>query len=206
MISRVMRGHSSESAVSPVVGVMLMLVVTIIIAAVVAGFAGGLSESAEKPQQIQLKAKYSQSQGMTIIHAGGDVIPTTDVKLLVRPARTFGDAAHRINEINPAIITSWGNVTNISDAGAAFRWKCEAGYTGIHAFRPGDTHYIPVNNSGSANSGYNMSMSANLQLQQNDNSATYTFKNPANLGKTFFLEMVDSYGRTIAKTEVIINP
>ncbi|KUG15608.1 hypothetical protein ASZ90_014755 [hydrocarbon metagenome] len=49
-------------------------------------------------------------------------------------------------------------------------------------------------------------MAAHWQLQQNDNSATYTFKNPANLGKTFFLEMVDSYGRTIAKTEVIINP
>ena len=31
-----------ENAVSPVVGVMLMLVVTIIIAAVVSGFAGGL--------------------------------------------------------------------------------------------------------------------------------------------------------------------
>ena len=206
MRSRVMRGHSSESAVSPVVGIMLMLVVTIIIAAVVAGFAGGLGDSAEKPQQVQLRAKYSQSQGMSIEHIGGDVIPTTDVKLIVRPSRTFGDAAHRINEINPAIITSDGSVSNITDAAAAARWKRETGMTGIHAFRPGDTHYIPVDNCGSAATGYNLGMAAHWQLQQNDNSATYTFKNPANLGKTFFLEMVDSYGRTIAKTEVIINP
>ncbi len=35
-------GRDGEEAVSPVVGVMLMLVVTIIIAAVVSGFAGGL--------------------------------------------------------------------------------------------------------------------------------------------------------------------
>ncbi len=38
--NRKIREH--EDAVSPVVGVMLMLVVTIIIAAVVSGFAGGL--------------------------------------------------------------------------------------------------------------------------------------------------------------------
>lgn len=34
--------HVKDSAVSPVVGVMLMLVVTIVIAALVASFAGGL--------------------------------------------------------------------------------------------------------------------------------------------------------------------
>jgi flagellin-like protein len=34
--------NQNDRAVSPVVGVMLMLVVTIIIAAVVSGFAGGL--------------------------------------------------------------------------------------------------------------------------------------------------------------------
>ena len=37
----------SEDAVSPVIGVMLMLVVTIVIAAVVAAFAGGLGADAE---------------------------------------------------------------------------------------------------------------------------------------------------------------
>jgi len=36
-----------ESAVSPVIGVMLMLVVTIIVAALVSSFSGGLSDSAE---------------------------------------------------------------------------------------------------------------------------------------------------------------
>lgn len=204
-----MKKSDLESAVSPVVGVMLMLVVTIIIAALVAGFAGGLSESSEKPQQITLKATYSQSQGMTITHAGGDVIPTTDVKLLVRPARTFGDAAHRINEVNPAIITNNGSVTDAGYSLVAERWKRETGMTGIHAFRPGDTHYIPVNNSGSANSVYKNSVYStenSWQLQQNEKSGTYTFKAPANLGKTFYLEMVDSFGRTLAKTDVVIRP
>ena len=37
--------QESESGVSPVIGVMLMLVVTIIIAAVVSAFAGGVTDT-----------------------------------------------------------------------------------------------------------------------------------------------------------------
>jgi FlaG/FlaF family flagellin (archaellin) len=46
-----------DDAVTPVVGVLLMLVVTIIIAAVVSGFAGGLAGSQEKAPQASLEAK-----------------------------------------------------------------------------------------------------------------------------------------------------
>ena len=46
-----------NSAVSPVVGVMLMLVVTIIIAAVVSAFAGGLSGSQTKTPQATIVAE-----------------------------------------------------------------------------------------------------------------------------------------------------
>lgn len=45
-----------DEAVSPVVGVMLMLVVTIIIAAVVSGFAGGLSGENQKAPQASIIA------------------------------------------------------------------------------------------------------------------------------------------------------
>jgi FlaG/FlaF family flagellin (archaellin) len=43
-----------DDAVSPIVGVMLMLVVTIIIAAVVSGFAGGLTASAQKAPNLMM--------------------------------------------------------------------------------------------------------------------------------------------------------
>lgn len=46
-----------EDAVSPVVGVMLMLVVTIIIAAIVSAFAGGMASSQEKVPQASVIAK-----------------------------------------------------------------------------------------------------------------------------------------------------
>lgn len=45
-----------DEAVSPVVGVMLMLVVTIIIAAVVSGFAGGLAGENQKAPQASIVA------------------------------------------------------------------------------------------------------------------------------------------------------
>lgn len=50
------RTEKKDSAVSPVVGVMLMLVVTIIIAAVVASFAGGLVTSTEPAPTAVLTA------------------------------------------------------------------------------------------------------------------------------------------------------
>ena len=45
-----------EDAVSPVIGVMLMLVVTIVIAAVVAAFAGGIATDTEPTPSVVLSA------------------------------------------------------------------------------------------------------------------------------------------------------
>lgn len=46
-----------DSAVSPVIGILLMLVVTIIIAAVVSGFAGGFAGDTSKAPQASIVAK-----------------------------------------------------------------------------------------------------------------------------------------------------
>ena len=44
--------QKNDDAVSPVVGVMLMLVITIIIAAVVSAFAGGVLTDVDAPPQV----------------------------------------------------------------------------------------------------------------------------------------------------------
>ena len=49
----------TERAVSPVVGVMLMLVVTIIIAAIVTAFAGGITQTGDKTPQATLTGQFS---------------------------------------------------------------------------------------------------------------------------------------------------
>lgn len=83
----------TESAVSPVVGVLLMLVVTIIIAAVVSGFAAGLTGGTSKAPtaSLEVHVKATELQGtissgdyvpaLTIRHMSGDVLPTKNLKV-----------------------------------------------------------------------------------------------------------------------------
>ncbi|MBR4285425.1 MAG: type IV pilin N-terminal domain-containing protein, partial [Methanocorpusculum sp.] len=68
--------HTSkkEDAVSPIVGVMLMLVATIIVAAVVAAFAGGIAGDTEASPNIVISGTYSQTSGLALKHVSGDSI------------------------------------------------------------------------------------------------------------------------------------
>jgi len=86
--------RTNDDAVSPVIGVMLMLVVTIIIAAVVSGFAGGFAEGAKATPQasIAVKTGYGYNIYGTEIdrnnfdisfeHLSGDPIPTKDIEII----------------------------------------------------------------------------------------------------------------------------
>ncbi len=88
---------SNEDAVSPVVGVMLMLVVTIIIAAVVSGFAGGLVETQEKAPQITLIAEAHDGSHILIEHLGGDPLDTGSVTVRTYiPAGSFSDLTYKV--------------------------------------------------------------------------------------------------------------
>jgi FlaG/FlaF family flagellin (archaellin) len=80
-----------EHAVSPVVGVMLMLVVTIIIAAVVSAFAGGLAGTTSKAPSASIDARIQidadngmggKNSAMTFEHLSGDSILTKDLEII----------------------------------------------------------------------------------------------------------------------------
>lgn len=72
-----------SSAVSPVIGVMLMIVVTIILAAAVASFANDF-EPEKDPTNAVFDVKCSASDGLlTIKHMGGDVIYKEDIKIII---------------------------------------------------------------------------------------------------------------------------
>jgi FlaG/FlaF family flagellin (archaellin) len=71
-----------EEAVSPVVGVMLMLVVTIINASVVSAFAGGLWGNTDKAPGVTIQASIVP-QNITLTHMGGDPFQIKDLKLIV---------------------------------------------------------------------------------------------------------------------------
>jgi FlaG/FlaF family flagellin (archaellin) len=72
----------SESGVSPVVGVMLMLVVTIIIASVVSAFAGGLWGNTDKAPVVTVQASI-EHYNITLTDQGGDPFQIRDVRLIV---------------------------------------------------------------------------------------------------------------------------
>ena len=81
--------NEKYSAVSPVVGVMMMLVVTIIIAAIVSGFAGGLidSDSQKAPTlsmdvSITNSGTYRDSGFHAKVTGISEPIPTSDLKII----------------------------------------------------------------------------------------------------------------------------
>jgi flagellin-like protein len=86
----------NEEGVSPVIGVMLMLVVTIIIAAVVSGFAGGLAGSQEKAPAASFECRISNSGAwgtstFDLLCKSTDVaIPTKDLKLVTEWTKADG--------------------------------------------------------------------------------------------------------------------
>lgn len=94
---RTKRERVQEHAVSPVVGVMLMLVVTIIIAAVVSAFAGGMATGKEKAPQVSLETHIQLTTGMAgapsiiIKHMGGDPINTKNIKIVTSWTNATGD-------------------------------------------------------------------------------------------------------------------
>jgi len=68
----------NENAVSPVIGVMLMIVVTVIIAAVVSAFAGGYSDADRKAPTAVISCKAIDG-GLLFTHESGDFIDLVDV-------------------------------------------------------------------------------------------------------------------------------
>jgi archaeal type IV pilus assembly protein PilA len=108
-----------SDAVSPVVGVMLMLVVTIIIAAVVSAFAGGLGQSSPKAPQISIGAEAHDGKDIIIDFNGGDQVSGSAiiVKTFI-PMGTFKDMSHQVDlknvtylPTNEALKTDWSAKT-----------------------------------------------------------------------------------------------
>ena len=79
------QSYFDSEAVSPVIGVMLMLVVTIIVAAAVSAFAGGFADDQKETPiaqiDVQLKAG-KDCPRLVFTHLGGDPLKTGDLKIV----------------------------------------------------------------------------------------------------------------------------
>ncbi|WP_299964910.1 type IV pilin N-terminal domain-containing protein [Methanoregula sp.] len=171
-----------EQAVSPVIGVMLMLVVVIIIAALVSAFSGSAVSGTTKAPSAVVQATYSQSNGMTISNNGGDAIPLGSTTIMVQPSRAFGENVTRYSWVvnKSYVITSSGQTL-----------------AAVKAFKPGDTATVSKRNL--------------TYVQQRPDFSTgdadspeYGFNNTANIGLSFNLLFLDSAGKSIGQSTVTI--
>lgn len=180
-----------EDAVSPVVGVMLMLVVVIIIAAVVSAFAGGTVAGTKKAPQATISAKFSQSDGMQIYHTGGDTLNTGEITLVVKPTKSFGNYDQLSWKINKSVIMT--NGTKWVDPMQTSSYKL------VRTFQAGDMATI---------------IAADLPWVQEKNGTTtdynsksYGFGNVQySIGNSFILYVNDENGKPVTSTEVTIKP
>ncbi len=74
----------NEEAVSPVIGVILMVAITVILAAVIAAFVFGMGTPANAPKaSLQVTQAAVSSNNITIAHNGGDTIDLSRVEAVI---------------------------------------------------------------------------------------------------------------------------
>lgn len=90
--------YLNDTAVSPVVGVMLMLVVTIIIAAVVSAYAGGVSQGTAKAPQMSITAEAHNGAYIIVDHNGGDPVSGSSITIKTMiPSGSYKDMSYKVN-------------------------------------------------------------------------------------------------------------
>jgi flagellin-like protein len=120
---------TDEDAVSPVIGVILMVAITVILAAVIGTFVLGLGQGVQSAPQAQFTIETANlndgtpdNDAFTITHDGGDTIESDNLDIVVD-----GDAVYEDGSINTAgqpvtdsatiglVENEWGTEINAGD-------------------------------------------------------------------------------------------
>ena len=143
-------GRNCTDAVSPVVGVMLMLAVTVMIAAIVSSYAGGFSGDAEKSPQSSIRVTHDLNQPRIYFeHDGGDPFMLSSIKVILRA---------NDNKTSLSIMDAGGNlVQNFTEIGN------NNGNTDT-TIQAGDTFYIEGKGSGTDMKFGNMILTNNTKI------------------------------------------
>ncbi len=82
MISKLKAVLDDDRGVSPVIGVILMVAITVILAAVIGTFVLGLGDSLDQAPQAQLDAEVGTDE-FELSHNGGDTLRVGDLRVSV---------------------------------------------------------------------------------------------------------------------------
>ena len=100
-----------DDAVSPVIGVMLMLSITIIIAAVLMAFTGGMADTKPATPSVDLSAEFVKSDEGIVLrlsHNGGDVLNPKDIKVTAYVTTEMSSGEQLIiKDLIPVDDTAW---------------------------------------------------------------------------------------------------
>ena len=205
-----------NDAVSPVIGILLMLVITIIIAAVLSGFVSNFVQGQQKVPQARITGDFSISEGFTIHHYGGDPIATRDAVITIRNSRLFGpDVEQRsVQLLNSSKIYNkdglvWLNSTDGSIEVPSFSNSEDAWIS------PEDCNCDLLQPIVAPND-YPADRTSGVSRLDAD-GFTYTgsrysfwalcFRNSDNVGKTFIMDVSDgATGKIISTAHVTIRP
>jgi len=183
---------------------MLMLVVTIIIAAVVSAFSGGMASGQKKIPQATIQADYSINDGMTIKHAGGDPLPLADIQFVIWDGPTFGPNIEQstkqilsLTKMNddtglPVMTDSGGYNTTALLAGSTLSITAKDCYCDVLQPNIKPSDYV----SGDATYPSTGAEQARWGL---------CISNPNNVGKEFILALNDKNGNLIGRTNVKVT-
>lgn len=108
-----MKFIDNKEAVSPVVGVMLMLVVTLIIAGVVSAFGGGLVSTTSATPQASLSSSLTFGDSLKISHNGGDSIMSSAIDVKTKIATgSFMDMVKDVSLTNSTLSRTSDSLLN----------------------------------------------------------------------------------------------
>ena len=117
-----MRFVRDGKGVSPVVGVMLMLIATVILAAVVSSFAGSLSSEETKAPLLAISAEAKYNDAIVVHHESGDPLylgysPNFEVRTFI-PEGTYRDMSHKVDMSK---VTEIGNGNGVIEPGESIK-------------------------------------------------------------------------------------
>jgi len=128
-----------ENAVSPVVGVMLMLVVTIIIAALVSAFAGGMAKTSDKTPQATIQGTaYVSSKIVVLTHAGGDELVPSKLQILIKKGDDYGPYSGVLLSTGSPLIDN----SKVYDSSGNYWINSTTGAVNVKVWLPGQTMYL----------------------------------------------------------------
>ena len=101
-----------DRGVSPVIGVILMVAITVILAAVIGTFVLGLGDSLQQAPQAQLQIEEPSPGNFEIAHKGGDTLQAGDIRIEGATVDSWPNGANGDISVGETITLTSGSVSS----------------------------------------------------------------------------------------------